>query len=282
MAGADEERISQRLASPHLPRGKPTMQNTNDQPKRATPLSLSDRVQSLRLPDRAGPPPRSGSKLPWVLCTLFALAAVAMGVYASGERRTAQQSAEQLKEQQQTTATSGPGTAEVASSGKVVLESKGNITPLHQIQVSPKVSGMVTHLYFKEGDWLKEGAKLADLEDVNYRADYNHAVAALQEAQQNLDELTKYRGLEEDQAKARWQEAEAQAKQLLADRDRSRRLLSGNSLAERDWEQADAAYQAMAARARSLYVDYDLLMHGTRDIRIKAFQRRADQAKADL
>jgi len=258
------------------------MTQNHDGQTSANPLSLSDRVRSLRLPERTTTAPRRGSKLPWFLCVVFLALAVAVGVYASNLRSEQARMSEELKSRAVSESTTGPGSAPVASSGEVAHEAKGNVTPVHQIQVSPKISGMVVDLDIIEGKWVPKGHILAKLEDINYRADYQHAQAALQEAEQNLAELTKYRSKEVDQAKARWDEAAAQAKQLLADRDRSRRLRNGNSLAERDWEQADASYLAMAAHARSLFVDYELLRHGTRDIRIEAAQRRVDQARADL
>src|ERR1700722_18356099 len=53
-----------------------------DAPGRNGPLSLRERVQSLRLPDR--PPPRRSplALLPWVLCLIFFVAAVVMGMRA--------------------------------------------------------------------------------------------------------------------------------------------------------------------------------------------------------
>src|SRR5262245_9036282 len=42
------------------------------------PLSLSDRVRSLRLPERSAAPARA-AWLPWALCAMFALAAAFFG-----------------------------------------------------------------------------------------------------------------------------------------------------------------------------------------------------------
>src|SRR5437764_592054 len=87
-----------------------------------------------------------------------------------------------------------------------------------------------------------EAARRPEPADIDYTADRNHAGAVLDEARQNLLELTEYRKKEIDQAKSRWSEAEVQRKQLEMDRRRSSRLKSGNALADRDFEQADSAY----------------------------------------
>jgi multidrug resistance efflux pump len=174
------------------------------------------------------------------------------------------------------------GSSGMASSGNVVVESKGYIIPVHQIQVSPKVSGMIVKLFIEEGKRVKKDDILAELEKVEYEADRNHAQAALDEAKQGLLELTLYRLKEIDQAKARWEEAMVQRKQLEIDRGRSGRLRTGNALADRDFEQADSAYLAMLRREKALKVDYDFMIRGPRDNRIEAAQRRIRQLEEDL
>jgi multidrug resistance efflux pump len=176
----------------------------------------------------------------------------------------------------------GAAPSSAAPSGDVVHESKGNIVPVHQIQVSPKVSGMVEKLYIEEGKRVKKGDVLAELEKIDYLADRDHAKASLEEARQNLLELTEYRRKEIEQAKARWEEATAQRKQLAADKLRSDRLKSTGALADRDYEQAESAHQAMVEHENALRVDYELLVKGPRDNRIEAARRRVAQGEADL
>jgi multidrug resistance efflux pump len=175
-----------------------------------------------------------------------------------------------------------PAQQSAAASGDVVLESKGNIVPVHQIQVSPKVSGMVEKLFIEEGKRVQKGEILAELEKVDYQAARDHAAAALEEARQNLLQLTEYRRKEIDQAKARWEEAAAQTKQLGLDQRRSLRLRPSGALADRDYEQAESAYQAMHEHEHALHVDYELLIKGPRDNLIEAAKKRIAQAQADL
>jgi multidrug resistance efflux pump len=248
-----------------------------DPPARSEPSSLSDRVRSLRLPDQSLAERRRSSWLPWLVCLMLAGATAALG-YREWMRTTAE--SEKSAGTDDTSSGARPSAAAVV--GDVVLLSKGYLVPVHQIQVSPKVGGMVQELYFKEGDVVKEGTVLAKLEDVNYRADRDRAQATLDEAQKNLNVLTKYRQQEIDQAKAKWEEADAQRVQLDIDRRRSQRLRNGSALADRDYEQADSAYQAMDRRSKYLRLDYELLVKGPRDIQIQAAQARVRQAQADL
>jgi HlyD family secretion protein len=241
----------------------------------APPATLADRVRSLRLPSQSAAAPARTNWFPWVLVGVLLLTSLGLGYRAIAVGRgEAVKSAEPVKPTGEQDA--------VAGSGDVALESKGYIIPAHQIQVSPKVGGMVTELNFEEGMRVKEGYVLAQLETVDYQADRDHAVGALAEAQQSLEELTQYRGREIEQVKARWDEAQVQARMLEIDSRRSTRLRSGSAMADRDVEQAESAWLAMKNHANSLRLDYELLVKGPRDKRIAAYEERVRQAKADL
>ncbi len=246
--------------------------------KRSEPLSLSERVQSLRLPSQH--PYKSSQGLLWflgILCLLLALSTGVLGYQVLNRPESEPARAGDSSADGYSTGSSG-----MASSGNVVVESKGYIIPVHQIQVSPKVSGMIVKLFIEEGKRVKKDEILAELEKVEYETDRNHAQAALDEAKQGLLELTQHRLKEIDQCKARWEEALVQRKQLEIDRSRSDRLRTGNALADRDFEQADSAYLAMLRREKALKVDYDFMIRGPRDNRIEAAQRRIRQLEEDL
>jgi HlyD family secretion protein len=245
---------------------------------RSEPASLSDRVRSLRLPDQPKKTAGRRSWIPWLLCLVLG-GSTAILAYQSVNRT---EPAESRPAENAVPSSTAPSQSAVAASGDVVLESKGNIVPVHQIQVSPKVGGMVEKLYIEEGKRVHKGEVLAELEKVDYQAARDHAQEALEEARQNLLELTEYRQKEIDQAKCRWDEATAQRKQLEIDHRRSLRLRPTGALADRDYELAESAYQAMEEHEKALRVDYELLKKGPRDNRIEAAKRRVSQAKADL
>ncbi|NDH07292.1 biotin/lipoyl-binding protein, partial [bacterium] len=71
----------------------------------------------------------------------------------------------------------------------IVLEAKGYVVPVHQIQVSPKVPGMIEKLYVEEGKRVKKGDVLAVLESIDYKADFEKAKAVLQVATQRKLEI---------------------------------------------------------------------------------------------
>jgi multidrug resistance efflux pump len=242
-------------------------------------LALSDRVRSLRMPAQSHVK-GGGSWFPWILCLLLAAA----GGFVGYKYYLLQQVVEaEARDKESTPETSNTGSsALIAKSGEVAHESKGYIIPVHQIQVSPKVSGQIIKLHFKEGDVVKQGTVLAEFEDINYRADRDRAVAQLDEARRNLDVLTKYRQREIDQVKAKLDEAKAQLVQLESDRQRSLRLRQTATLAEGDFEKADSAFQAQKQRVAQLEIDLELLKKGPRDINIQAAEARIQMAQSDV
>src|SRR5262249_49770980 len=219
--------------------------------------TLSDRVRSLRMP--ASQPVRrsGGSWLPWILCLFLAGAAGYVGYLYYGLHEQLQSDKEAAGGKDQTKQSGGK--ARDVGPGEVTLENKGYIIPVHQIQVSPKVSGMITKLHFKEGDIVEKGTLLAEFEDVNYKADYDRARATLMEAERNLEVLTKYRKQEIEQAKAKLDETVAQINQLESDYQRSLTLRQRGTLAELDFEKARSSYFAMKEKARQQEIDWELL-----------------------
>jgi multidrug resistance efflux pump len=259
--------------------------------RRPEPASLSERVRSLRLPEQQAKKP--SRKAVWFLgslCFLLALSTAGLGYMVLSQPKPEEPKS---NDKDSTGERSFGDSSQPSPIGSVVAESQGYIVPVHRIQISPKVNGLIVSLKIKkdaddpgvpleEGRRVEKGWILAELEDVDYRADRDHAKAALEEAEQTLEELTKYRKKEIEQAKARFNEAEVQRKQLEVDRNRSSRLRTGNALADRDFEQADSAYLAMQAREQALRVDWEFMIRGPRDNRIKAAERRVKQAEEDL
>jgi multidrug resistance efflux pump len=216
-----------------------TSETADGRPAAGIPSTLTDRVRALRLgPQVSAARPRS-SRLPWILCVVLLLLTLGFGYRAF----TAGSSAG--KSDGAPSAAVG-GSDAVADSGDVVLESKGYIIPAHQIQVSPKVGGMVTDLKFQEGDKVKEGQVLAQLETVDYLADRDHAEEQVKVAQASLEQADA--GIES--AKANLRRAEADLDQMKAkvvqyekDWDRAQQLAPTKVLADVDVDTVRAQYE---------------------------------------
>jgi multidrug resistance efflux pump len=251
--------------------------------------SLSDRVRSLRLAGRAAAGRSKSTLIPWGLSVILLLTALGLGYRTY---RTAPPGGEDpgrgVNAGLNGSASSPSGTASggaVAASGSVALQAKGYIIPAHQIQVSPKISGMIVWLdpRFEEGQHFKEGDVLARLEDVDYRTDRDHAAAYLKNAQERLRELKNgFRPQEKEQARADLMEQEANLKQLKLDLDRSERLAPSSALAQRDFELAKYSHDAMVGRVTRMRATYSLILEGTREEQIQQAEANVKQAEADL
>src|SRR5262245_426022 len=119
--------------------------------------NLSERVRSLRLPDKVDVPRSGGGWLPWLLCLLLAGSLGALGVqYARSKMKDAKADAEK-----KFAAAPPEGGGE-----EVVLEAKGYVVAAHQIQVSPiDVAGRIEEIFFVEGQQFNKGDTLATLDD---------------------------------------------------------------------------------------------------------------------
>ena len=68
-----------------------------------------------------------------------------------------------------------------------VLTATGKIVSDHRVQVVTKVSGQIVALFFEQGDRVERGALLARIEDVNYQARWDQAVANLEKSKARLE-----------------------------------------------------------------------------------------------
>jgi multidrug resistance efflux pump len=186
--------------------------------------TLSDRVRSLRLGNRPQARAPRRALVPWALCLVLLLTTVA---FAYRSYRGAPEAA----------TGPGPSTA-VAASGEVVLQAKGYVIPVHQIQLSPQVGGEIIWLdpRFLEGAVYKQGDRLAEIDPVIYAARLESAEAALAVAKINLREVETGSALDEIRV------AEAQVDNLAArlklsqidyeNKDRAGRATSRDDLAK--------------------------------------------------
>src|SRR5215212_9385911 len=62
------------------------------------------------------------------------------------------------------------------------VRAPGKIEPKTQVKISADIPGKVIHLLVKEGDRVKQGQLMLQLEDTQYRANFNQARAAYSSA----------------------------------------------------------------------------------------------------
>ncbi|HEX2869502.1 MAG TPA: efflux RND transporter periplasmic adaptor subunit [Ignavibacteriales bacterium] len=89
------------------------------------------------------------------------------------------------------------------------------VVALNQVELRPEVSGLITGIYFKDGSHVRKGMKLYSIDEQQYRAAYEQALANLSVAKSNLNkaqqDAKRYNELAEKDAIARQQLEHAQA-----------------------------------------------------------------------
>jgi HlyD family secretion protein len=98
----------------------------------------------------------------------------------------------------------------------VQIKASGTVEPIKSVNISPKNPGRLAKLLVEQGDSVKQGQKLAVMENVEIQAQGVQAQADLKQAIANLQEKKVSVAGEIEQAKARLAQAQAQFSQAQA------------------------------------------------------------------
>lgn len=152
-----------------------------------------------------------------------------------------------------------------ASVGGIVLSATGYIVPHHEINVNSKVTGLVKWIGIEKGDKVKEGQILVRLQDDEFRAQYNQALGAAQNAKAYLEELQNGSRPEEiAEAQHNYEEAVAAAVDDKVTLDRTRELAAQGVVSRQALDDAVAKNTADQQRANSLEKTLQLAKLGPR------------------
>ncbi|MEJ5166508.1 MAG: efflux RND transporter periplasmic adaptor subunit [Thermoanaerobaculia bacterium] len=111
-----------------------------------------------------------------------------------------------------------------------IISASGEIQPKVKVNIQSDVIGRIEKLYFKEGDFVKKGQKLVELEKDTYLFQRDQAKAAIASALASLKV-----------SEAQLEEAEAQKKRMEA-------LLQENLVSKEVYDQVQANYKSALAR----------------------------------
>jgi len=116
------------------------------------------------------------------------------------------------------------------------LELTGNIQPIREVSVMPDISGKVKRIYVEEGDYVKKGQKLAELDTRSATLQLRQAEAGLAVAQSNFEDASK-----------NW--------------ERIKNLYEKGTVAPQQYEKAQLGYQAAEARVKQAQAALNLVKH---------------------
>lgn len=124
-----------------------------------------------------------------------------------------------------------------------VVSGTGQIKPKTFAVLGATAMGRITHLYVKEGDHVKKGQIVAEVENVAQQAQVSGQEAAIEAA--NTD-IASYIAAEKT-AEANVQHAKADLEQKKLDWDRAQGLFKAGILAKQDYDAKKAAYDTDVA-----------------------------------
>ena len=170
--------------------------------------------------------------------------------------------------------------AQSSEVGGVVLSASGYIVAHHKINLNSKVTGRVQWIGVEKGDKVKEGQVLVRLEDDEFRAQYEQAKGAAENARAYLEELQNGSRPEEiQQAQHNLDEARATLADDQLTLDRTKDLWSQGVVSKQALDDATGKFGADQQRVNSLDKAFQLAKLGPRKEEIARARGALEQAQ---
>ncbi|MFY9743204.1 MAG: efflux RND transporter periplasmic adaptor subunit [Candidatus Sulfotelmatobacter sp.] len=232
-------------------------------------------LQSLRI-DRSARDPNNGEPPAWtrryILIGIAAVALVSLSLLAYRLFASDAPEVEVIR-----------AAAENSPVGDTVLSATGYIVAHHTINVNSKVTGRLAWIGVEKGDKVKEGQVLVRLEDEEFRAAYEQAKGAVDNAQAYLEELEHGSRPEEIQeAQHNLDEARATLVDDKATLDRTKELSSAGVVSHQQLDDATAKFASDQQRVNSLEKAFQLMKIGPRPEEILRAKGALVQAQGQL
>ncbi len=164
---------------------------------------------------------------------------------------------------------------------EVLLDLSGFIVPHTKIIVSPQVNGVIARVSIpEEGQKVKTGDLLFEVDDVRYKAEYEQAEAALATAEAQLEELENGREPEDKaHARALYEQAKVQEKLATIEYERARKL-TANVLGHAEYDRIVTNYYDTRAAVKVQKTNVDIVEAKTRHEKIDAAKAEVKRARA--
>jgi HlyD family secretion protein len=167
--------------------------------------------------------------------------------------------------------------------GATILNATGYIVAAHKIELASKVSGRVAWIGVEKGDRVKQGQALVKLEDEEFRARVTEAEGQLNSLKARLAALENGSRPEETaRSQADLEQVRADLENARVTLNRTRTLVEQGILAKQALDDAQARYDAQAARFASFEKTYALVRTGPRREEIEAARAQVRQAEGAL
>ena len=161
-----------------------------------------------------------------------------------------------------------------------LIESTGTIEAT-EVDIRSEVSGKILTLYFDEGDWVKKGDVLSEIDHEKRDIELAQAKARLAEAEAQLTLLIKgLRDKEVERARETFLESEVLLKDSKREYKRIQKLYDEEVVDLGSRDKAEAAYEASQKRYEIAKKNYEIALEGSRKEEIQAGEAVKEAAKA--
>ena len=169
------------------------------------------------------------------------------------------------------------------SNSQPVLTAAGYIIAPHEAEVSSKITGRVTSLVVKEGDFVNRDQVIARLDDSEQSAQVRQAQANLAATHARLAEVVRgARPQELQRAKAQMERAKATLDHAELSFQREKRLADEGIVSKQSLDDARARYQIALKDYQAAKEDYELVRIGPRQEETDLARSQVRQAEASL
>jgi HlyD family secretion protein len=153
----------------------------------------------------------------------------------------------------------------------------------YQTDLAFKVSGKIIKINYQEGDWIKVGDVVAELDPQELKDEVEQARAKLAQAKANLDKYQAgYRPQEVQEALAAVAKAKADMDNKQVNFYRYQNLFERQTVSQQTRDKAEADYLMAKASLKAAQEQYDLRKEGFRKEEIEVAKGEFEQAKATL
>ena len=162
------------------------------------------------------------------------------------------------------------------------LTLQGNID-IRQVNAGFRVSGRVKEMKLEEGDIVRAGDLIAQLDDVPYQDQVRLAEAQVAQAQAAYAKMVNgYRAEEIEQARAQLAQAKANHQNALRNFERQDALQQSHVISKSDYDSALATRDSLKGQVDVAQANLDLELAGNRAEDIENAKAQLDNAKANL
>jgi HlyD family secretion protein len=162
------------------------------------------------------------------------------------------------------------------------IKVSGNIEAT-EVNIGFKISGRITHIYVKEGDWVEKGKILAKLDDEDLRYRFELARALLNSAQARLSKLLAGSRPEElKEAEARLNQAKFDLEHKKIQYERMKALFERQVIPKEVLDNAETGYKIAQATLQMAKENYEMVKEGPRKEDIEDAKAQLEQARAQV